>query len=281
MSIILDQVQYIYGQDGNFTKKALSDISLVIDRDEMIGLIGHTGSGKSTLIQLMNGLLKPTAGKIYFDGQDIADKKYDLKKLRSKVGIVFQYPEHQLFETTVFKDVCFGPKNLGLSQKEAELRAFWALETVGMEPELFEASPFELSGGQKKRAAIAGTLAMKPEYLILDEPTAGLDPAGRDEILNLLRRMHEKEHTTIILVSNSMEDMARFADRILVMENGRLKYDDSTREVFRHVEEMEKLGLSVPAVTYIMRELAGRGYPVDSDAITVEEAYQSLKRILC
>lgn len=276
MSIILDKVNYIYGEGSGFVKHALKDVSLAVDKNEFIGLIGHTGSGKSTLTQIFNGLLRATSGDVYFNGDNIYDKDYDMKKLRSKVGLVFQYPEHQLFETTVFKDVCFGPKNLGLDKRECELRAFEALELVGMDKELFYNSPFELSGGQKRRAAIAGVIVMKPEVLILDEPTAGLDPQGRDEILDMVKAMHEQTQMTVILVSHSMEDVAKYVGRILVMNDGRLMYDDVPREVFAHYRELEKIGLAAPQVTYIMHALKERGMDVDTDAITIEEGFKSI-----
>ena len=276
MSIILDKVNYIYGEGSGFVKHALKDVSLAVDKNEFIGLIGHTGSGKSTLTQIFNGLLRATSGDVYFNGDNIYDKDYDMKKLRSRVGLVFQYPEHQLFETTVFKDVCFGPKNLGLDKRECELRAFEALELVGMDKELFYNSPFELSGGQKRRAAIAGVIAMKPEVLILDEPTAGLDPQGRDEILDMVKAMHEQTQMTVILVSHSMEDVAKYVGRILVMNDGCLMYDDVPREVFAHYRELEKIGLAAPQITYIMHALKERGMDVDTDAITIEEGFKSI-----
>ena len=233
MSLILDHVNYIYGEDTAFPVHALKDINLVIPDGQFIGLIGHTGSGKSTLVQHLNGLIRPTSGAIYYNGEDIHDKDYDKKKLRSKVGLVFQYPEHQLFEIDVFKDVCFGPKNLGLSQKEAELRAYAALKQVGLADEYFYQSPFDLSGGQKRRVAIAGVLAMKPEILVLDEPTAGLDPKGRDEILDQIAKLKEETGITVILVSHSMEDVAKYVERIIVMNRGSVFYDDAPREVFQ------------------------------------------------
>ncbi len=280
MSIILDNVNYIYGEGSGFVKHALKNVNLVVDKNEFIGLIGHTGSGKSTLTQILNGLLKATSGNVYFDGQDIYAKEYNLTNLRSKVGLVFQYPEHQLFESTVFKDVCFGPKNLGLSKKDSELRAFEALEMVGMPPELFYNSPFELSGGQKRRAAIAGVLAMQPEYLILDEPTAGLDPKGRDDILDMVKKMQEKTGNTVILVSHSMEDVARYVDRILVMNQGELKYDDTPKKVFSHYKELEKIGLAAPHITYIMNALKERGLDVDTSATTIQEGRDSILKAL-
>ena len=259
--------------------KALYDIKLVIPDGQFIGLIGHTGSGKSTLVQHLNGLIKPTSGNIYYNGKDIHDEDFSKKELRSKVGLVFQYPEHQLFEIDVFSDVCYGPKNLGLDKKEVELRAYQALKQVGLEDEYFYQSPFDLSGGQKRRVAIAGVLAMKPEVLILDEPTAGLDPKGRDEILGLVSKLRKETGMTIILVSHSMDDVAEYVDRILVMNKGRLMFDDEPTKVFSHVEELESMGLAAPQVTYIMMELKKRGYPVDTNVITISEAAKEIKRV--
>ena len=280
MSIILDHVNYIYGEGTGFVKQALKDINLVIGKNEFIGLIGHTGSGKSTLIQLLNGLLKPTDGDVYYDGKNICDKDFSMKELRSKVGLVFQYPEHQIFESTVFKDVCFGPKNLGLDKKECELRAFEALTQVGFDNDLFYQSPFELSGGQKRRVAIAGVLAMKPEVLILDEPTAGLDPQGRDEILDMIKKTHDETGNTVILVSHSMEDVAKYVDRILVMNQGELVYDDTPKNVFAHYKELERIGLAAPQITYIMSDLKKRGLDVDVTATTVDEGCDSILQAL-
>lgn len=240
MALILDKVNYTYEAGSGFEKHALKDVSCAIDKGEFIGLIGHTGSGKSTLIQHMNGIIKATSGNIFFDGEDIYDKDYDMRKLRNKVGLVFQYPEHQLFETDIFKDVCFGPRNQGLSEKDVQLRAFEALRLVGLEENLYYQSPFDLSGGQKRRAAIAGVLAMRPDYLILDEPTAGLDPKGRDEILGHIRKLHDETGIAVILVSHSMEDVARYVDRIMVMNQGQLIYDDKPRNVFAHYKELER-----------------------------------------
>ena len=276
MSIILDNISYTYGVDSGFSKQALKDVSLVIEKNEYIGLIGHTGSGKSTLAQMLNGLLRATEGRIFYDEQDIYDDNFKMKELRKKVGLVFQYPEHQLFESTVFADVCFGPKNLGLNKKETELRAFEALELVGFEKELFYSSPFELSGGQKRRAAIAGVVAMRPEVLILDEPTAGLDPKGRDEIFDMVTHLKERLDMTVILVSHSMEDVARYVDRILVMNDGRLMYDDTPKAVFSHYKELEAIGLAAPEVTYVMNDLIKRGINVDASAITLEEGVASI-----
>jgi energy-coupling factor transport system ATP-binding protein len=276
VSIILDKVNYIYSEDTAYQIQALKDINLVIGDGEFIGIIGHTGSGKSTLMQHLNGLIKATSGNIYFNGRDIYEDDFDMRELRSRVGLVFQYPEHQLFETTIFDDVSFGPKNQGLSKDEAGLRAFEALKNVGMPEELYYQSPFDLSGGQKRRVAIAGVLAMKPEVLILDEPTAGLDPAGRDEILDLVARMHKERGITVILVSHSMEDVAKYVDRIIVMNQGSVMFDNVPHEVFRHYNELEAVGLAAPQVTYLMHELKERGLNVDTDATTVEEARRSL-----
>lgn len=280
MLIILDKVNYVYSEGSGFEKKALDDVSLTIDKGEFIGLIGHTGSGKSTLTQHLNGLLRATSGNIYYDGQDIYEKGFVMKNLRSKVGLVFQYPEHQLFESDVFTDVCFGPKNLGLDKKDVELRAFEALEMVGFPKELFYNSPFELSGGQKRRAAIAGVLAMKPEVLILDEPTAGLDPKGRDEILDQIKKLHEETGITVILVSHSMEDVAKYVERIIVMNHGSVMFDGAPKEVFRHYKELESVGLAAPQVTYLMHELKEKGLNVDTDATTVAEARACLLEAL-
>lgn len=280
MSLILDHVNYVYGEDTALAVHALKDNNLVIPDGQFIGLIGHTGSGKSTLVQHLNGLMRPTSGAIYYNGEDIHDKDYEKKKLRSKVGLVFQYPEHQLFEIDVFKDVCFGPKNLGLSQKETELRAYAALKQVGLEDEFFYQSPFDLSGGQKRRVAIAGVLAMKPEILILDEPTAGLDPKGRDEILDQIAKLKEETGITVILVSHSMEDVAKYVERIIVMNQGSVLYDDAPAEVFKHYRELEKVGLAAPQVTYIMQALAGKGMPVDTSVTTIAEAKQEILRVL-
>ena len=276
MSIILDKVNYEYSAGTAYHVQALKDVNLKIEAGEFIGIIGHTGSGKSTLIQHMNGLIKATSGGIYFHGQDIYDEDFDMKELRSRVGLVFQYPEHQLFETTIFEDVCFGPKNLGLDKKTVELRAYEALRSVNFPHELFYQPPFDLSGGQKRRVAIAGVLAMKPEVLILDEPTAGLDPAGRDEILGMISQMHKELGITVILVSHSMEDVAKYVDRIIVMNQGSVMYDGAPKDVFHQYKELEAVGLAAPQVTYLMHELQEKGLPVDLDATTIEEAKKSI-----
>lgn len=272
MSIILDKLNYVYSPGTAYEKQALGDIDLVIGDGEFIGLIGHTGSGKSTLIQHLNGLVKATGGGVYYNGADIYDPDYNLKDLRTKVGLVFQYPEHQLFETTVLRDVQFGPKNLGLTPLEIDLRAYEALKQVGIPDELIDASPFELSGGQKRRVAIAGVLAMKPEVLVLDEPTAGLDPKGRDEILDQIEKIHDEQHITVILVSHSMEDVAKYVGRIIVMNHGRVAFDDTPENVFAHYKELEKIGLAAPQVTYAMHALQEHGISVRTDVTTVEEA---------
>ncbi|MCI6790685.1 MAG: energy-coupling factor transporter ATPase [Lachnobacterium sp.] len=280
-SIILDKVNYSYSEGTAYQIQALKDINLKIEEGQFIGIIGHTGSGKSTLTQLLNGLLRATSGHIYVDGEDIYDEDYDMKKLRNKVGLVFQYPDHQLFETTNFEDVCFGPKNQGLDRKEVELRAFEALQNVGFPENLYYQPPFDLSGGQKRRVAIAGVLAMKPQVLILDEPTAGLDPAGRDEILGLVTKMHKELGITIILVSHSMEDVAEYVERLIVMNQGEVMYDGTPKEVYAHYKELEAVGLAAPQVTYLMNELAQKGLPVDTGATTVKEAAQSILAALC
>ena len=280
MSIIVDKISYTYEIGTGFEKHALKDVSCVIDDGEFVGLIGHTGSGKSTFIQHLNGLIKATSGNIYYNGENIYDDKYDMRKLRSHVGLVFQYPEHQLFETDIFKDVCFGPKNLGLDRKEIELRAFEALRLVGLDEKLYYQSPFDLSGGQKRRVAIAGVLAMKPDVLILDEPTAGLDPKGRDDILDCLKYLKEETGMTIILVSHSMEDVAKYVDRIMVMDDGQLMYDDTPKNIFTHYNELEKIGLAAPQVTYLMNDLKNAGFDVATDAITIDEAVKDILKCL-
>lgn len=280
MQLELKNVSYTYGKGTVFEVNALSDINLAIEEGQFIGVIGHTGSGKSTLIQHFNALMQPTEGKVLFEGEDIWGEKYDRRALRSKVGLVFQYPEHQLFEADVLSDAAFGPKNQGLSKEEAEARAREALTQVGFPEKFYGHSPFELSGGQKRRVAIAGVLAMNPKVLILDEPTAGLDPKGRDEILDQISYLHEERGITIILVSHSMEDVARYADRLIVVNDGKIPYDGTPREVFTHYEELEKIGLAAPQITYIMHDLAAKGIAVDVHATTVEEAKKSILEAL-
>ena len=278
MSIVFDHVTYTYSAGTGYEVKALDDVCLEIGEGQFIGIIGHTGSGKSTLIQHMNGLLMPTEGHIYYNGQDIAADKYDRKELRTQVGMVFQYPEHQLFETTVFEDVKFGPRNQGLDDKEAAERAKEALELVGFSEEFYDQSPFDLSGGQKRRAAIAGVLAMKPLVIVLDEPTAGLDPQGRIEILDMIGNMQRRMNSTVILVSHSMEDVADYADRIIVMDEGHVKYDGDVKTVFSHYKELEEIGLSAPEVTYFMHELSEAGWDVDPLVTRVDEAADQIIR---
>lgn len=280
VSIILDHVSHIYGEDTEMAVKALDDVNLVIPDGQFIGLIGHTGSGKSTLVQHLNGLMKPTSGSIYFNGEDINSEGFQKKELRSRVGLVFQYPEHQLFEADVFTDVCFGPKNLGLPKLEMQMRAYEALKLVGLEEEYFYQSPFDLSGGQKRRVAIAGVLAMKPDVLILDEPTAGLDPKGRDEILDQVAKLKQETGITVVLVSHSMDDVAKYVDRIIVMNKGKVTFDDVPREVFKHYEELEKIGLSAPQVTYVMQDLRKHGIMVSDDVTTIEEAKEEILKYL-
>lgn len=276
MSLQLEHVNYIYGKKTSYEVHALQDINLAIGQGEFIGVIGHTGSGKSTLMQMMNGLEKPTSGRVLFHGEDIWGEKYDRRQLRSRVGLVFQYPEHQLFEVDVLSDVCYGPRNQGFSEEEAKEKAKKALSLVGMGKKYYNVSPFELSGGQKRRVAIAGVLAMEPEILILDEPTAGIDPRGRDEILEQIARLHREQHITILLVSHSMEDVANYVGRILVMASGTLMYDGTPKEVFSHYKELQEVGLDVPNVTDILHRLHGRGFSVDTSCVTVEEACETI-----
>lgn len=278
MSIALEHVNYIYSPGTAYEKRALNDISLEIGQGQFVGIIGHTGSGKSTLIQHLNGLMKATSGDILYDGQSIYAEGYDMRKLRSQVGLVFQYPEHQLFEVDVISDVCFGPKNQGLSEEESEKNAREALELVGFPEKYYKQSPFELSGGQKRRVAIAGVLAMKPKVLILDEPTAGLDPKGRDEILDQIAKLHKETGMTVVLVSHSMKDVARYVDRIIVMNKGEKMLDSTPKEVFRHYKELEEVGLAAPQVTYVMHDLKDRGFDVSPDATTIEEAADEIMR---
>ena len=278
MSIALEHVNYIYSPGTAYEKRALNDISLEIGQGQFVGIIGHTGSGKSTLIQHLNGLMKATSGDILYDGQSIYAEGYDMRKLRSQVGLVFQYPEHQLFEVDVISDVCFGPKNQGLSEEESEKNAREALELVGFPEKYYKQSPFELSGGQKRRVAIAGVLAMKPKVLILDEPTVGLDPKQIIEILDQIAKLHKETGMTVVLVSHSMEDVARYVDRIIVMNKGEKMLDSTPKEVFRHYKELEEVGLAAPQVTYVMHDLKDRGFDVSPDATTIEEAADEIMR---
>ena len=280
MSIELKNVRYTYNPGMAYEVHALKDINLLIPDGQFIGMIGHTGSGKSTLIQHFNALIRPTSGQILYNGEDIWGEKYDRRALRSEVGLVFQYPEHQLFETDVLADVCFGPLNQGLSKEEAESAAKLALQHVGFSEELYKKSPFELSGGQKKRVAIAGVLAMNPKILILDEPTAGLDPKGRDEILDQIAELHRTRGITIVLVSHSMEDVAKYADRLIVMNHGEAVFDGTPKQVFSHYQELETMGLAAPQITYIMHALKRHGLDVDTDAATVDEARDNILEVL-
>lgn len=280
MSLKLENVSYVYGAGTSTETTALKNINLEIEKGEFVAIIGHTGSGKSTLIQHFNGLEKATSGNVFFNGKNINDSDYKLKELRCKVGLVFQYPEHQLFEETVLKDVCFGPLNQGLSKQDAEKRAREALELVGVREELYGNSPFELSGGQKRRVAIAGVLAMEPDILILDEPTAGLDPAGRDKILKRVRQLHEKRKIGVVLVSHSMEDVANYAERIIVMNKGQIMFDDTPKKVFKHYKKLEKIGLAAPQITYIMHQLKEDGLKVDENIISLEQARDSILKSL-
>lgn len=276
MAIKIEHINYSYSVGTAFERQALRDINLEIPDGQFIGLIGHTGSGKSTLIQHLNGLLRADSGDILLDGESIYREGYQMKDLRSKVGLVFQYPEHQLFEVDVFKDVCFGPKNLGLGQEEVEERAREALSLVGLSERYYDKSPFELSGGQKRRAAIAGVLAMKPRLLVLDEPTAGLDPKGRDEILDQVAQLHAEKHIGVVLVSHSMEDVAKYVERIIVMSGGQVLYDDTPANVFAHYKELERVGLAAPQVTYVTQALKERGWDIDTSVTTVEEAKEAI-----
>ncbi|NMB26545.1 MAG: energy-coupling factor transporter ATPase [Tissierellia bacterium] len=277
MIIKIENLNYIYNPNTPFEKKALDNVNLNIDKGDFIGLIGHTGSGKSTLVQHLNGLIKPTTGKIIVDGMDITSEDANLKEVRQKVGLVFQYPEHQLFEETIYKDIAFGPKNLELKEGEVRERVKKAMELVGLNfDDLKDRSPFELSGGQKRRVAIAGVLAMKPKVLVLDEPTAGLDPRGRDEILGRIQKLYEEEGITIILVSHSMEDIARLVNRIVVMHKGKIAGEGPTKEIFKQAEELEKIGLGIPQITSFMRKYKLEGNKVRDDILTVKEAKEEL-----
>ena len=280
MSIKLEHINYIYSAGTAYEKHALKDVNLEIRDGEFVGVIGHTGSGKSTLIQHLNGLLKASSGELYFNGRNVYEEGYPMKELRSQVGLVFQYPEYHLFEADLMTDVCFGPKNQGLSPEECKERAMEALKLVGLKEKYYQSSPFELSGGQKRRAAIAGVLAMRPKVLVLDEPTAGLDPKGRDEILGQIASLHKASGLTVILVSHSMEDIARYADRIIVMDHGKVRYNDTPKHVFTHYMELEKMGLAAPQVTYIMHDLREHGLSVTTDVTTVEEAADQIMQAL-
>ena len=279
MSIKIEHLNYVYSEGTAYEKHALKDICLEIPHGEFVGIIGHTGSGKSTLIQHLNGLIKGTSGAIYYNGKNIYQDGYDMRALRSQVGLVFQYPEHQLFEIDVLTDVCFGPKNQGLSQQECEARALEALKLVGLKEKYYKSSPFELSGGQKRRVAIAGVLAMRPKVLVLDEPTAGLDPKGRDRILGQIQEYQQDQKNTVLIVSHSMEDVAKFAKKVLVMNQSKVFMYDDTEKVFEHASEIEQMGLAVPQVTKIFMRLADMGYPVDPHTYTIQAAKQQVLRL--
>lgn len=282
MSSVLElkNLSFVYGQKTPFEKRAVDNVSLSIEKGEFIGIIGHTGSGKSTLVQMLNGLIQPTEGQVLLDGEDIWQNPKDIRKVRFKVGMVFQYPEYQLFEETVYKDIAFGPTNMGKTEQEIDLAVRKAAEFTDLKPELLQKSPFDLSGGEKRRAAIAGVIAMDPEVLVLDEPTAGLDPMGRDVLLSQIVQYHKKRKNTVLLVSHSMEDIARVADRIIVMNESHLVMFDKTREVFSHGRELEKIGLRVPQITKIMLELKEKGYDVPDGILTVDEAFSAVSSLL-
>lgn len=280
MSITIKNLTHIYNEGMPFEKTALKDINIEINTGEFVGIIGHTGSGKSTLIQMFNGLLKPTKGEVIINGQNIHGDKVNKKEVRQKVGLVFQYPEYQLFEMTIKADVAFGPKNLGLSEAEVNERVKYALEAVGLDESYYEKSPFELSGGQKRRVAIAGVLAMKPDVLILDEPTAGLDPKGRNELFEQLQKMHKELGLTIVLISHSMEDVARYVMKLFVLYKGEVAYQGTPREVFAHGKKLEEIGLAMPQIRYVMEALKAKGMNIDEDVLTVEEAASQLIKYL-
>ena len=276
----LKNLSYVYGTGTPFEKTAVNNLSLSIEKGEFIGIMGHTGSGKSTLVQMLNGLMKPTSGQVLLDGEDIWANPKDIRKIRFKVGMVFQYPEYQLFEETVAKDIAFGPTNMGKSGAELEKAVNDAARFTGLKDELLEKSPFDLSGGEKRRAAIAGVIAMNPEVLVLDEPTAGLDPMGRDVLLSQIVQYHKERKNTVILVSHSMEDIARYADRIMVMNHGEKIFDAPPKEVFRHYKELEAMGLAAPQITYIVHGLKEHGVPIADDITTVTEARDAILHLL-
>lgn len=281
MSIKIENLTHVYMPKSPFEKKALDNVNLLIEDGEFLALIGHTGSGKSTLIQHLNGLLEPTSGRILVDDIDITNKEAKLTEIRKKIGLVFQYPEYQLFEETIEKDIAFGPNNLGLSSEEVSRRVKKSMEMVGLDYETYkDVSPFDLSGGQKRRVAIAGVIAMEPKVLILDEPTAGLDPKGRGDILEQIKLLHEKYKMTIVLVSHSMEDVGKLAQRIVVMNKGKVELLGKPSEVFKEVETLEKIGLAVPQVTYLMRVLRERGFNVSDEIFTVEKGTEAILKVL-
>ena len=281
MPVIKTQdLSFVYGQETAFEKAAVKNVNIEINKGEFIGIIGHTGSGKSTLIQHFNGLLKPTSGKIFIDGEDMWANEKEIRKIRFKVGLVFQYPEYQLFEETVAKDIAFGPKNMGLSEEEVNERVLEAAKFVGLKEKHLEKSPFELSGGQKRRAAIAGVIAMNPEVLILDEPTAGLDPKGRDKVLGEIKAYHEEKKNTVLLVSHSMEDIAKYASKVLVMNHGEVEMFDTVENVFSKAERLAEIGLDIPQITRVFIELKKRGYDVNTGIYTLEQAKKELAKYI-
>ena len=280
MSILRTEgLTYVYGEGTPFVRQAITDVNLKIEADSLYALIGHTGSGKSTLVQHLNGLIRPTAGHVYLNEEDIWQDPKQIRKVRFRVGLVFQYPEYQLFDETVAKDIAFGPRNLGLSEEEIRERVAWAAETVGLSRDLLEKSPFDLSGGEKRRAAIAGVLAMKPEVVVLDEPTAGLDPKGRDRLLDNLTAYRRENHTTVLLVSHSMEDVARVADHVIVMNDGRIEMTGATADVFGQADRLTEIGLNVPVITRVMRQLRARGADLPDNVLTVAQARDAILRL--
>ena len=280
MQIILDHLDYTYSKGTAFERQALRDINMVVDKGEFVCIIGKTGSGKSTLIQMFNGLLKPDSGNVYFEGKDIYDKDYSIRELRGKVGLVFQYPEHQLFEASVIEDVKFGPRNIGMSSLDIDINSYKALKMVGIGDELIDASPFELSGGEKRRVAIAGILAMKPQVLILDEPTAGLDPKGREEILELVAQLNRENGITVVLVSHSMDDVAKYADKLIVLKDGSISYNGRPKEIFAHKNELEEMGLDIPSVAKVLYRLKEDGYPVHTDKLSEDDVVNEIVRLV-
>ena len=277
--ITVEKLSYFHGKDTPYEIKALDGIDLKIQKGMITGLIGHTGSGKSTLVQMFNGILRPHEGKVLLDGEDIWKKPKDIRKIRFRVGLVMQYPEYQLFEETIYKDIAYGPKNMGLSESEIDERVREAAEFAGLEPDLLEKSPFDLSGGQKRRAAIAGIIAMRPELLILDEPAAGLDPRGRDSIFQNIAEYQKKSGSTVLIVSHSMEDMARYCERLVVMSGGKIMLEGNCRQVFSHADLLESVGLDIPQITKLTMMLRERGIELDSSVYTVEEAFEKIIKL--
>ena len=278
-SIKIEDLSYYHGKDTPYEIKALDGIDLTIEKGKITGLIGHTGSGKSTLVQMFNGILRPHHGRVILDGADIWSKPKDIRKIRFRVGLVMQYPEYQLFEETIYKDIAYGPKNMGLDASEIDVRVREAAEFAGLDPELLHRSPFDLSGGQKRRAAIAGIIAMRPELLILDEPAAGLDPRGRDSIFKNITEYQKKSGSTVLIVSHSMEDMARYCDRLVVMAKGKIVLEGECREVFAHLDTLEKVGLDIPQITKLMMMLKEKGIELDTSVYTVEEAFDNIIKL--